>query len=92
MVELGHLTETVDDAALGTFQRSLEIAVMVTSQSADRGLHLSAACPPRPTNVAGDNYAADMDNTLKNQFTDIESARQFFQSTYPTDGLKEVSG
>ena len=91
MIESGHITETVNDAALVTFQRSLEIAVMVTGQSTNKSLNLFSACPPRPTNVAGDNYAADMDNTLKNQFADIESARQFFQSTYPTDGLKGVS-
>ena len=78
MIESGHITETVNDAALVTFQRSLEIAVMVTGQSTNKSLNLFSACPPRPTNVAGDNYAADMDNTLKNQFADIESARQFF--------------
>ena len=91
MIESGYIIETVNDAALVTFQRSLEIAVMVTGQSINKSLNLFSACPPRPTNVAGDNYAADMDNTLKNQFADIESARQFFQTTYPTDGLKDVS-
>ena len=53
-------------------------------------LDLFNACAPRSASSANENYAADLHGALRNELGSIESARQFFQSTYPTNGLSEI--
>ena len=51
---------------------------------------LLEACALRPETITNDNYAADLHSSLESELARTESARQFFQSTYPTEGLSEV--
>ena len=53
-------------------------------------LDLFNSCAPRSVSSANENYAADLHGALRNELSSIESARQFFQSTYPTNGLSEI--
>ena len=37
-----------------------------------------------------DNYAADLQRALERELATTESAQEFFQSTYPTEGMKDI--
>ena len=63
---------------------------MATLQDIPESWHLLNACLLRSETVTNDNYAADLQRALENELADIDSARQFFQSTYPTDGLSGI--
>lgn len=54
--------------------------------------YLFNACQLRPEASTRDSYAADLQRALKEELSDIVSARQFFQSTYPTNGMKDICG
>lgn len=63
---------------------------MTTENSLDESLLLFNACRPRSVTSANENYAADLHGALRNDVDSIVGARQFFQSTYPTNGLSET--
>ena len=63
---------------------------MTANQPSFAHLDLFNACVPRSASSANENYAADLHGALRNELGSIESARQFFQSTYPTNGLSEI--
>ena len=44
----------------------------------------------QPENLAHENYAADLHLALDNELATSESARQFFASTFQTDGLSQI--
>ena len=52
--------------------------------------HLFNACQLRSEESTRDNYAADLQRSLQGELSTPESARQFFQSTYPTNGMKDI--
>ena len=52
--------------------------------------HLFNACQLRPAESTRDNYAADLERALKEELSTSDSARQFFESTYPTSGIKDI--
>ena len=52
--------------------------------------HLFNACQLRSEESTRDNYAADLQRSLEEELSAPELARQFFQSTYPTDGMKDI--
>lgn len=63
---------------------------MTTGNPTPQSLRLFDACVPRPESAASDNYAADLHAALRDEVADLEPARRFFQSTYPTNGLRDV--
>lgn len=63
---------------------------MTTITEIPKDWSLLEACSLRPETIAHDNYAADLHSSLESELAVPESARQFFQSTYPTEGLSEV--
>ena len=54
--------------------------------------HLFNACKLRSEESTRDNYAADLQRSLQGELSTPELARQFFQSTYPTIGMKDIAG
>ena len=52
--------------------------------------HLFNACKLRSEESTRDNYAADLQRSLQGELSTPELARQFFQSTYPTIGMKDI--
>lgn len=52
--------------------------------------HLFNACKLRSEESTGDNYAADLQRSLVGELSTSDLARQFFQSTYPTNGMKDI--
>ena len=56
----------------------------------DQSNHLFSACQLRAEESTRDNYAADLQRSLNEELSTPESARQFFQSTYPTNGMKDI--
>ena len=52
--------------------------------------HLFNACQLRSEESTKDNYAADLQRSLQGELSTPELARQFFQSTYPTNGMKDI--
>ena len=52
--------------------------------------HLFNACQLRSEESTRDNYAADLQRSLQGELSTAESAWQFFQSTYPTNGMKDI--
>ena len=48
------------------------------------------ACQLRSEESTRDNYAADLQRSLQGELSTPELARQFFQSTYPTNGMKDI--
>ena len=52
--------------------------------------YLFNACQLRSEESTRDNYAADLQRSLQGELSNPESARQFFQSTYPTIGMKDI--
>ena len=52
--------------------------------------HLFNACHLRSEESTRDNYAADLQRSLQGELSTPELARQFFQSTYPTTGMKDI--
>ena len=52
--------------------------------------HLFNACQLRSEESTRDNYAADLQRSLQGELSTPELARQFFQSTYPTNGMKDI--
>ena len=52
--------------------------------------YLFNACQLRAEESTRDNYAADLQRSLNEELSTPESARQFFQSTYPTNGMKDI--
>ena len=48
------------------------------------------ACQLRSEESTRDNYAADLQRSLQGELSSVELARQFFQSTYPTNGMKDI--
>ena len=52
--------------------------------------HLFNACELRSEESTRDNYAADLQRSLRGELSTLESTRQFFQSTYPTGGMKDI--
>ena len=52
--------------------------------------HLFNACQLRSEESTRDNYAADLQRSLQRELSTSESARQFFQSTYPTSGMRDI--
>ena len=52
--------------------------------------YLFNACQLRSEESTRDNYAADLQRSLQGELSTLESARQFFQSTYPTNGMKDI--
>ena len=52
--------------------------------------HLFNACQLRSEESTRDNYAADLQRSLQGELSTPESAQQFFQSTYPTNGMKDI--
>ena len=63
---------------------------MTDSSPNPESIRLFDACVPRREAAANDNYAADLHAALGNEIASIDSARDFFQSTYPTSGLREI--
>ena len=63
---------------------------MMTITEIPKEWRLLEACSLRPETITNDNYAADLHSSLDNELARPESARQFFQSTYPTEGLSEI--
>ena len=63
---------------------------MTTITEIPKAWRLLNACSLRPETITNDNYAADLHSSLDKELARPESARQFFQSTYPTEGLKDV--
>ena len=61
---------------------------MTTSISASS--FLFNACQLRSEESTRDNYAADLQRSLQGELSSVELARQFFQSTYPTNGMKDI--
>ena len=57
---------------------------MTTSTDIPESWRLLEACALRPETITNDNYAADLNNSLTNELETPASARQFFQSTFPT--------
>ena len=52
--------------------------------------YLFNACQLRSEESTRDNYAADLQRSLDGELSSLELARQFFQSTYPTNGMKDI--
>ena len=52
--------------------------------------HLFNACKLRSEESTRDNYAADLQRSLQGELSTPELARQFFQSTFPTIGMKDI--
>ena len=52
--------------------------------------HLFDACKLRSEESTRDNYAADLQRSLQGELSTPELARQFFQSTFPTIGMKDI--
>ena len=52
--------------------------------------YLFNACQLRSEESTRDNYAADLQRSLKREVSTPELAHQFFQSTYPTNGMKDI--
>ena len=52
--------------------------------------YLFNACRLRSEESTRDNYAADLQRSLQGELSTPELARQFFQSTYPTIGMKDI--
>ena len=52
--------------------------------------HLFNACKLRSEESTRDNYAADLQRSLQGELSTPELAKQFFQSTYPTIGMKDI--
>ncbi|MDE2823348.1 MAG: hypothetical protein OXK79_07565 [Chloroflexota bacterium] len=52
--------------------------------------HLFNACELRPEKSTRDNYAADLQLSLRGELSTLDSTRQFFQSMYPTSGMKDI--
>ena len=48
------------------------------------------ACQLRSEESTRDNYAADLQRSLRGEISTSDFARQFFQSTFPTSGMKEI--
>lgn len=48
------------------------------------------ACQLRPEESTRSNYAADLQRALEGELSTPETARQFFESTYPTAGMKDI--
>ena len=63
---------------------------MTTTTEIPNHWRLLEACALRPETITNDNYAADLNSSLDNELARPETARQFFQSTYPTEGLREI--
>ena len=61
---------------------------MTTNVSASN--YLFNACQLRSEESTRDNYAADLQHSLQEELSTLELARQFFQSTYPTNGMKDI--
>ena len=61
---------------------------MTTNVSASN--YLFNACQLRSEESTRDNYAADLQRSLQGELSTLELARQFFQSTYPTNGMKDI--
>ena len=53
-------------------------------------VQLFNACKLRSEESTRDNYAADLQRALQGEISTPELARQFFQSTYPTNGMKDI--
>ena len=56
----------------------------------DASNYLFNACQLRSEESTRDNYAADLQRSLLGELSTPELARQFFQSTYPTAGMKDI--
>ena len=56
----------------------------------DASNYLFNACQLRSEESTRDNYAADLQRSLQGELSTPELARQFFQSTYPTIGMKDI--
>ena len=52
--------------------------------------HLFNACELRSEESTRDNYAADLQRSLRGELSTPDLTRQFFQSTYPTGGMKDI--
>ena len=52
--------------------------------------YLFNACQLRSEESTRDNYAADLHRSLQGELSTPELARQFFQSTFPTIGMKDI--
>ena len=58
----------------------------------DSSLRLLAACQLQPVETTRDNYAADLQQSLRGELSSEIAARQFFHSTYPAGGMQDVCG
>lgn len=56
----------------------------------DKSNYLFNACQLRQEESTRNNYAADLQRSLGRELSTPESTRQFFQSTYPTSGMKDI--
>ena len=52
--------------------------------------YLFNACQVRSEESTRDNYAADLQRALRDELSTPDSTRQFFQSTYPTRGMRDI--
>ena len=48
------------------------------------------ACKPRPAELTNDSYAADLHAALEKELKTPDSAREFFNSTYQTDAMRNA--
>lgn len=58
----------------------------------DSSWRLFEACQLQPKETTRDNYAADLQKSLRGELSSVSSAEQFFQSTFPAGGMRDVCG
>ncbi len=63
---------------------------MTAAPSIPASLRLLEVCQLRNEEMTQDNYAADMQRALQCELASPDDAEGFFQSTFPTSGMREI--